>query len=370
MSVSLCQIRNNYAHLRHNVALLRASGKPIMPIIKADAYGHGLQNFAEVLRRDGVDHLGVGTVAEAVLLRRGGFDGVIVALLGAVSDEDILALHTYSIVPLVHEWTSLNRIADTYASGHKDKPVSMAIKCDTGMGRLGFPLEEMARVTEFLSARPQLNPEFLLSHLAAADTRGEEDFTRKQAETFREAGTIMRRTFPEVTLSLGNSACLLAFPELVGDLARPGIALYGGNPLHGTSREILGAGLETVMEISTPVLSVHPLKAGQTLGYGRTFLAPRDMLVAVAGIGYADGYRRGPAPGTAMTVHGRRALVVGRVAMQMTCLDITGITGVQPGDPAFIMGGEGQAVGLQELADWWETIPHEVTCILGKNRLL
>ena len=142
--------------------------------------------------------------------------------------------------------------------------------------------------------------------------------------------------------------------------------------MHGTSRAILGAGLEPVMEVRAPVLAVHPLSSGHTLGYGRTYAAATDRMVAVVGIGYADGYRRNPAPGTCMTLHGLRAPVIGRVAMQRTCLDITGFpekgVNVRPGDEAFILGGPGHAVTAGELAEWWGTIPYEVTCLLGKNR--
>lgn len=362
---SLCRVRIHLDHLRHNVALLRASGKPLMPVVKADAYGHGLAEIAAVLRGEGIGHLAVGTVGEGAALRRGGFDGVIVALLGAVSDEDMVAARTYGIVPLVHEWSGLIRLAGCCEEG---EPVRVAVKCDTGMARLGFSVEEMPQVAEFLAGSAGLRPVMLVSHLAVADTPKGDDFTVEQARRFGAAARALRRHFPDMLLSLGNTACLLAFPELVGDLARPGLALYGGNPLHGTARAILGEGLEPVMEVSAPVLSVHPLPAGESLGYGRTYVAASDRLVAVVGIGYADGYRRGPAPGACMTLHGQRAPVIGRVAMQMTCLDVTDLPDVKPGDEAWVLGGEGDAVSIQDLADWWGTIPYEVTCLLGKNR--
>lgn len=368
MSAPLCRVRLHLEHLRHNVALLRASGKPIMPVVKADAYGHGLADVAGVLREEGVDHLAVGSVAEAAELRRGGFDGVIVALLGVVTDEDIIAARTYRVVPLVHDRGGLERLAAAPAG---TEALNVAVKCDTGMARLGFRVEDIPAVAEFLAATPGLRPVLLLSHLAVADTPEEDAFTREQAARFERAAAALRRVFPGVKLSLGNTACLLAFPELVGDLARPGLALYGSNPLHGTSRAILGAGLEPVMEVSAPILSVHPLRAGESLGYGRTYVAPTDRLVAVVGIGYADSYRRNPAPGTCMTVRGRRAPVIGRVAMQMTCLDISDVPDaaeVRPGEEAFILGGGGEAVTPQDLAGWWGTIPYEVTCLLGKNR--
>lgn len=370
MPASLCRVRINFDHLRHNLALLRASGKPLMPVVKADAYGHGLTEVSAALAVEGVDHLAVGAVAEGARLRQSGFGGCIVALLGVVDDEDLVAARTYGITPLVHDRPGLLRLIEREQSS--GEPLGVAVKCDTGMARLGFAVEDMAEVAEALAACPGLRAEMLVSHLAVADDPDEDAYTRAQATRFGEAARALRTRFPGLRLSLGNTACLLAFPELAGDLARPGLALYGCNPLHGTSRAILGAGLEPVMEVRAPVLAVHPLSSGHTLGYGRTYAAATDRMVAVVGIGYADGYRRNPAPGTCMTLRGLRAPVIGRVAMQMTCLDITGFpkkgVNVRPGDEAFILGGPGHAVTAGELAEWWGTIPYEVTCLLGKNR--
>lgn len=370
MTASFCRVRLNLDHLRHNLALLRASGKPLMPVVKADAYGHGLREVAGALAAEGVDHLAVGSVAEGAGLRRNGFGGFILALLGVAGDGDRVAARTYGVVPLVHDWPGLRRLAE--AEHNAGAPLRVAVKCDTGMARLGFAVEEIGEVAAALAASPGLRPVLLVSHLAVADEPGEDAYTRTQAARFAEAARALRARFSDLRLSLGNTACLLAFPELAGDLARPGLALYGCNPLHGTSRAVLGAGLEPVMEASAPVLAVHPLPAGHSLGYGRTYTADTDRLVAVVGIGYADGYRRNPAPGTCMTLHGLRAPVIGRVAMQMTCLDITHMPGgaaVRPGDEAFVLGGPGHAVSAQELADWWGTIPYEVTCLLGGNRV-
>lgn len=395
--------------LLHNWELLRASGKALMPVIKADAYGHGLTFAARELARAGAEHFAVGDVSEAVALRRSGFDGMIVALLGLMNADDLAAARQYRITPLIHHWQSLDLLANI-SLGAGELPLSVALKCDTGMARLGFLPEEMSEVTGRLRALPHVRPELLLSHLAVADEVHApdalgEDFTLEQVRRFQHAARLARAAFPSLRLSLGNSACLLAFPELAGDLARPGVALYGGNPLFGTSRAILGAALEPVMEVSAPILSVHSLRAGESLGYGRAYIAPSERRVAWVGIGYADAYRRNPAPemstAMSMTVRGHRVPVIGRVAMQMTCVDITdmplvamdgakahnaghdaehdggkcvshGKSGrvgadIQPGEYAFILGGEGQGITPHELAAWWGTIPYEVMCLLGRN---
>lgn len=367
MSAPQCRIVCHFDRLVHNLELLRAPGRPLMPVVKADAYGHGMLESARVLAGAGIDRLAVGSVAEGAELRADGFSGQILALLGAVSDADLAALSAHAVTPLVHDGNSLQRVAG--AAEAAGIPLPVAVKCDSGMGRLGFRPENMPSVVEALRAAPLLAPSLLVSHLAVADDPGEDPYTFEQARRFGEAARVLRAAYPDVLLSLGNTACLLAFPDLVGDIARPGLALYGSNPLHGTSRARLGADLEPVMEALAPILSVHPLRAGESLGYGRTYVAASDRLVAWVGVGYADGYRRNPAPGTCMTVHGRRVPVIGRVAMQMTCVDVTDLPDVRPGDEAALLGGGGEAVTPQELAGWWGTIPYEVTCLLGKNRI-
>lgn len=369
MSASFCHVRINHDHLRHNLALLRTAGKTLMPVLKADAYGHGLKDVAATLAAEGVDHLAVGSVAEGVRLRRQGIHARIVALLGMADDEDRTAARAWDIVPLVHDWPGLHHLVDM--EGRAEQPLRVAVKCDTGMARLGFAVEDMAQVARTVAACPGLRVEMLVSHLAVADEPDQDAYTRAQASRFAEAARAMRVHFPELRVSLGNTACLLTFPELAGDIARPGLGLYGCNPFHGTPRAGAGAGLKPVMEVSAPVLAVHPLPAGQTLGYGRTYAATTDRLVAVVGIGYADGYRRNPAPGTCVCLRGLRAPVIGRVAMQMTCADITELAAqgldIRPGDQAFVLGGPGHAVTAWELAERWGSIPYEVTCLLGKN---
>ena len=161
-------------------------------------------------------------------------------------------------------------------------------------------------------------------------------------------------------------------PEHAGNIARPGIILYGGNPLRGTSLEKECAAFKPVMSAYAPILSVHALEEGGTLGYGRLFRAGRPSVVAWAGIGYADCFRRNHVPGARpmMAVKGRRCPIIGRVAMQMTALDVTDLVAegvdVRAGDKAEIFGRE---IDVHEVAEWWGTIPYEVMCLMGKNRV-
>ncbi len=376
MDTPLCRVEIDQSALLHNFRFLQKTGLPLMPVIKADAYGHGLQLCASLYAAEGVTHLAVGSVEEACLVRKNGFNGHIIALLGLTSREDAQLATAFNITPVVHSFQNLRLAAQTL----KNHPI--ALKVDTGMARLGFGVQDTPEVARFLSTT-SLTPDFLLSHLAEADSPEAEDFTHNQHALLLQSAAPLQALNPSITLSLGNSACLLAYPQLAGNLGRPGIALYGGNPFFNTSLAIAGENLKPAMAVKAPVLSVHPLDAGKTIGYGRTFTTDKPTTVAIIGIGYADGYRRNPktAPllqgGACMAFtdpqspdFGFRAPVIGRVSMQMTCLDITNAPfPLQEGDWAWIMGGpHAVAIHPHELATWWNTISYEVMCQLGKNR--
>lgn len=247
--------------------------------------------------------------------------------------------------------------------------MTVAIKFDTGMSRLGFRVDEAAELADYLRTLKEVRPVLVMSHLAASDTPALDDFTHEQARRFHEATESMKAVFPGLKTSLTNSPGLLCWPSYVGDLARPGVTLYGGNPLHGTDRAKLGMGLLPVMEMAAPVLSVHPVVKGATVSYGCLYTAPKDIRAAVVGAGYADGYPRSLSMRGSVLIRGQRAPILGRVCMQMCIVDVTDIPGVEPGDTAYLLGGSGPlAIRPEELAEWWGTISYEVFCALGRNR--
>jgi alanine racemase len=343
-------------------------GKSLMPVIKADAYGHGVLPASEVLSELGIDWAAIGTLEEGRQVRDHGYAGNIVSLLSfTLSPEDVRLAAEKRIIPVVHDWTGLNAIQAALLSDGVER-FDIAIKVDTGMHRLGFPVDEMEEVASFLASHTSLNPTLLLSHLAVADEPEHDDFTEHQAEIFFEAVDILRRHFPNVPSSLGNTAGLVSHTERAGDICRPGLAVYGCNPQFGNSREGDCAGLLPVMSVSVPLISVRTLRKGESLGYGLAYTAESDRLVGWAAIGYSDGYRRPPVEEASMCVDGIRVPVIGRVAMQTTCLDLTDLPcPPKTGDTVYVMGGPGNAVTAQDIAGWWSTIPYEVICALGKN---
>lgn len=359
VSVSLEAIQDNYR-------LLCSRGTHLIPVIKADAYGHGLVPVAKSLEQCGADFFAVGTVEEATRLRPA-VRGSILALLGPQLRDDFQAVADQDLLPLIARLDQLQLLNELAA--RKNVRLPIALKFDTGMARLGFASGDVQAVIVALRRFDRLEPQWLVSHLATADEPAQADFVREQAERFQRIQKALQQAGFAPRASLVNSAGLLAHPGLAWDRQRPGIALYGANPFWGTKLESLGHGLKSAMQVQAPVVAVHPLSKGASISYGRTYTADQNKIVAIVAAGYADSYSRGLSNKGFMLVHGQRAPILGRVCMQLTAVDVTGIAGVVPGDAVFLLGGEGKyAIRPEELAAWWGTIPYEVFCLLGMNR--
>ncbi|GFK93371.1 Alanine racemase [Fundidesulfovibrio magnetotacticus] len=352
------------ADIVHNYKLLNARSGNAVPVVKADAYGHGLAQVAQVLAQEGAETFAVGTVEEAQALRASGHARNVLALLGPVDQADVRLAREARIVPFLHCFEQLDLLA-----AQPGAPLEVALKFDTGMRRLGFTLEDVPALAQRLEALPGVKAAYVCSHLATADEPAAHDYAREQGREFAAVREALAARGIRPRASIANSAGILAHPELHLDFQRAGVALYGTNPFQGTPLAHLGEGLRTAMQVRTKILSVHALKAGQTISYGRTYTAERDMTVAIAAAGYADAYSRGLSGRAGMCVNGRRAPVLGRVCMQMTAVDVSGIEGVAPGGDAWLLGGEGKGrVSAEELAGWWGSITYEVFCMLGLNR--
>lgn len=359
VKVDLNKITSNYGMLNG------ITGNAI-PVVKSDAYGHGLIPVANALSKIGAHTMAVGTVEEAVKLRRAPYSGRIISLLGPVEQEDYYTLQNESIIPFTFTFQQLEKLNDV---GRKTgSKVKIALKFDTGMARLGFSRKDLPELIARLEKYENLSVELVCSHLAVADDPDQEDFVIEQAGIFKYIVDALRGAGLSFEASLANTAALLAYPDLRFDLQRPGISLYGGNPFTGTAWEHLGENVQQAMEVSTPVIQVHDLPRGKSISYGRTFTAQKDMRVAIIGVGYADAYSRGLSGRGSMLLHGCRVPIVGRVCMQMTAVDVTELENVAPGDAVYLLGGESEnAITADELAGWWGTISYEVFCLLGLN---
>ena len=364
-SPSLCHI--DLGAIRRNFGRM---GQPqaLMPVIKSDAYGHGLVPVARMLADAGAQRFAVGTVSEGMALRDAGLRQAIVPLLGALNDADWQGAVMQGLTPVVGNFDQLERAV---AHCHAGRTLRVAIKCETGMGRLGFSEAELPQVIDRLRSVQGLAPAMVLSHFSCADVPEQEAYTQDQLRRFTAMSDALRAVFPEIQRSLCNTAGTIGRPEAHFEVCRPGISLYGGNPFKGTSWEDKGArlGLEWAMSVSAPVIEVRQVAEGRSVSYGRLFTAQKPATVAVVAIGYATAFNRSLSTRTAMLINGHRAPQVGRVCMGMIMADVTGLPPVRVGDTAWLVGGPaepGQApVTPQDIADTLGTISYEVLCLFG-----
>ena len=399
--VDLARIRANYRALAQGVEGGRLPGplvapgeawlekwalppfwQPLMPVLKADAYGHGRIPVALALREEGVAWFASGSVQEAVLLRQGleaqavpRQQAGIVSLLGLIGPEDAALCAAYGIVPLLYDREQLGLLASAGGALLDKTLPPVALKCNTGMSRLGFNEDDIQPLRERLR---QLSvwPVLAVSHLHSADAEDGRAQIHAQARIFARFLAALREYWPGLAASLGNSAgTLLAdamTPFIGAHICRPGLALYGGNPFYGTSLAPLGQGLAPAMSVYAPIISTRVLAEGDGIGYRHAYIAPHSMPVGIVGSGYCDSYTRLLSGKGVFCVDGIRAPVIGRVAMQMTAVDLSAVyeNGRTPLPPrtAWLLGGPyAEGVGPEELAALWKTIPYEVFCLFGHN---
>jgi alanine racemase len=340
--------------LRHNLNMVRqwAPKARVMAVIKANAYGHGLVTVARAL--ESADAFAVARVDEGLTLRAAGIKTPTVLLEGVFDREqlDAAAAAGFQLVVHVPEQIELLRAA---APGANFK---VWLKLDSGMNRLGFKGEAFGAAHTALSALGAVqSPVNLFTHLASADAP-DDSTTADQLARF-DAAT----RFLPGERSIANSAGMLSFSEAQADWVRPGLLLYGVSPNEGA----IGAdyGLKPVMTLQAQVIALKDLAVGERVGYGGRWTAARPTRLAVAAVGYGDGYPRSLGTGTPVLVNGERAGLVGRVSMDMIGIDVTDLRRAPAlGDPV-VLWGEGLPV--EEIAVWADTIPYELLCGISQR---
>ena len=338
------------AALRHNlgVARRRAPASRIWAVVKADAYGHGMERAATALAA--ADGFAVARVEEALRLRGAGVEHSILVLSGALSTDETAAAQAHRLDLALHQGEQMTWL-EALPPG---PPLRIWIKVDTGMHRLGLAPAEVPAIQSRLAACPRVAPlPGLMTHLANADNP-EDPLTDRQCQRLRALAG------PGQALNIGNSGGLLAYPAARADWVRPGIMLYGGSPFAGLSAGEVG--LEPVMTLKTQIAAVHHFHAGDRIGYGGTFSCPEDMPVGVAAIGYGDGYPRHAPSGTPVLVGGRRVALIGRVSMDSISLDLRQAPGTQPGDGVILWG---RGLPVEEIAQAAGTINYQLLCGLS-----
>jgi alanine racemase len=327
-----------------NYRLARASapGSRALAVVKADAYGHGAVPVARALAGE-ADGFAVACIEEAQELRDSGITGPLLLLEGVFEPAELRLVDRLGLSQVVHtreqvQWLLAARPA---------RPVPVWLKIDTGMHRLGFAPETAREMYATLAAAPQVASVVLMTHLARAD-EVDEPATRRQLERFRASLGDLR---PAV--SLANSAGVLGWPAAHGDWIRPGIMLYGASPFGGDAAQ----GLAPVMQLTSAIIAVRELAAGEGIGYGARYRCTRSTRVGTVAIGYADGYPRHAADGTPVAAAGVRTRLIGRVSMDMVTVDLTDIPDAGIGAPVELWG---RTVAANEVARHAETIAYQL----------
>lgn len=352
--------------LRHNYRQATSRLGPrtsVIGVVKSDAYGHGMLAVAEELVSCGAVFLAVSKYWEAEELRRHGIEVPILVLLGCEPDQVEPALQS-GIRPALFRMDHARLMSKTAVSLGIHAPIHL--KVDTGMGRLGVPVDRIGGFLDELLSLPGIVLEGVLSHFAVADER-DKTFSDRQVDRFLEVLTMIAAKGWELPYAhISNSAGILDLPHAHFQLVRPGIMLYGSPPSTELHRP---AQLRPVMSFKSRILQLKDVPPGQPVGYGRTYVTDRASRIATVPVGYDDGYFRALSNCGQVLVRGRRAQVVGRVSMNMITVDVTHIQEAREDDEVVLLGSQGkERITAEELAELCGTISYEIYCSIGRHR--
>lgn len=317
----------------------------LMAMVKSNAYGHGLIKIAKALPL--ADAFGVATLSEALALREAGTLQRIVLLPGFFEPSELSLISHHDIEIVVHQHEQL-AVLEKIALA---RPLKIWLKIDTGMHRLGFAAAETARVYDrLMQCQSVAKPIVVMSHFADADDVSKTT-TREQLEEFNQVTQGLG-----VLKSIAHSAGILTCSASHFDWVRPGILLYGVSPMLGGAHH---SELQAVMTLQARLLAINPLKKGERVGYGGTWICDEDMFVGVVSIGYGDGYPRHAPSGTPVLVNGVVCPLIGRVSMDFVTLDLRSCPQAKIGDTVTLWG---RGLPIETVAKQVGTIPYELTC--------
>lgn len=339
----------------------------VMAVVKADAYGHGAVLCAQRLAGEGAGWFGVALPEEGIELRDAGIEQPILCL-GGYWEGQAAACIKYQLTPVVYRVDMLAALDQ--AASDAGIVADVHLKIDTGMGRLGFRFDDLEEILSAPKRSSNLRVDGLMTHFAAADDPTCESLTENQITRFESAVAAFREAgYQPRYVHSANSAGIYSRSDVWGNLIRPGGVLYG------LWRDVLPVTdappqLRPVMSLRSQVVLLKWVPVGETIGYGCTFEASRKTLVATIPIGYDDGYPRALSNRGHVIVSGVHASVIGRISMDLTLVDVTGIPDVALGDEVLLMGideSSGVSVTAEELAKISGTLSYEITCGIGKR---
>lgn len=337
-----------------NVIKKQAPNCRIIAMTKANAYGHGLRSTSQRLDKH-VDSIGVAYLDEALALRQAGVKCPITLMEGVFSINELLIAACENFHVVFRDVVQMEWLKNSYLPN----PIKVWIKVDTGMGRLGFSVEQALLVYQELIKMPHLVRDVgIMSHFACAEQQNHPQ-NQQQIDLFKQ----LCQSLPNIEKSFCNSAGIFNFPAQQVDVVRPGLALYGGSPVIGKSAAEIG--LKPVMTLQTRLMSIRDAKAGSYIGYGARYQCQHDMKIGIIAIGYGDGYSRTFRDGTPILVNGTRCNLVGKVSMDMTSIDLTNCPDAKIGD-LVILWGDG--LPIDEVAVHSECSPYDLFCSV-QNRV-
>ncbi|WP_433737826.1 alanine racemase [Pseudomonas putida] len=341
--------------LRHNYQIAReVTGARALAVIKADAYGHGAVRCAQALEAE-ADGFAVACIEEALELRAAGIRAPVLLLEGFFEADELALIVEHDFWCVVHSLWQLEAIEKAALS----KPIVVWLKLDSGMHRVGLHPKDYQDAYQRLLASGKVAKIVLMSHFARADELNCQA-SAEQVAVFEAA-----RQGLSAEVSLRNSPAVLGWPQIPSDWVRPGIMLYGATPFEEANA--VASRLQPVMTLESKVISVRELPAGEPIGYGAKFITQKPMRVGVVAMGYADGYPRLAPTGTPVLVAGQRSQLIGRVSMDMLCIDLTDIPQAGLGSTVELWG---KNILASDVAIAAGTIPYQIFCNLRRVPML
>ncbi|MEE8059753.1 MAG: alanine racemase [Pseudomonadales bacterium] len=344
----------NLAAIRHNLSIVKqlAPHSKVMAVIKADAYGHGLIEIAQTLAD--AEGLAVARLEEALLLRGENIEQRILLLGGFIDMASLQQCAEHSIDIVIHSWNSV----ETLLTATLEKPVNVWLKHNSGMHRLGLSIEEFRQADPLLGSCANVAEKIFMTHFSASDET-DSTSTDQQLAAFQQATEGL-----EAPLSLANSAAIIKHQHTHADWVRPGIMLFGANPIGANSQPQFPVDLLPAMTLSAHVMAIRTIEKGASVGYNGCWIADRESKIATVGIGYGDGYPRHASNGTPVLVNGQRATLAGTVSMDLITIDITDCQSVNISDEV-ILWGEG--LKAETIATYADTISYELFTSISKR---
>ena len=346
-------LRANYRAIRKRIP----EPTRLCAVVKANGYGHGAVEVAKIALSEGATYLGVATPGEAAELREAGFD-VPILVLGLIGPESAASIVSNDIVQTVATEALAKCLNDE--AERQGKTVKVHLKVETGMGRIGVYPEDAPALAKAIEELPHVELEGIFAHFSVADS--DLDFTKGQIEKFRTAcEAVAAVTKRRLLRHIAESEAILHLLDISAfDMARAGIIQYGLKPGETVPDDIK---LHQAMRLKAKIVFIKEMDVGESVGYGRTFIAKRKSRIATLPLGYADGYIRAYGKQGSVEVRGKRAPIAGRICMDQTMIDITDIEGVEIGDEVTLFGTE--TLPTDEAAKWLDTINYEIVCLVS-----